>query len=323
MDNQKPTVGVAFMTHCSKKHLKHCLPPVLSSSVNPKVLVVNSSSNDGTVEEAERLGADTLVVPRRTFNHGLTREIARKELNTDIVVMMTPDAYSACDDLIETVTRPLREGNAEISYARQIPHEGAKEMETFPRLFNYPAESHIRTIEDVARFGSYLFFCSDNCCAYQNSLLDELGGFPMVLTAEDALICAQALKKGYRVAYTAEAVIRHSHDQNLIDEFRRNYDIGYMRKEFEEVLKGPPSDEKRGLAFAKELFSYLKENNPKLIPYAFLILASRYAGYRLGRLAKYMPDAISKLISSQDYYWTSEPYFSKRNQGTKADVVSM
>ena len=37
---------------------------MLSSPLHPRVLVVNSSSNDGTVEEAEKLGAEVLVIPR-------------------------------------------------------------------------------------------------------------------------------------------------------------------------------------------------------------------------------------------------------------------
>lgn len=303
-----PSIGVAFMTHCSKSHLKHCLPPILSSSLKPKVLVVNSSSCDGTVEEAERLGASTLVVPRRTFNHGSTRELARKELNTDIVVMMTPDAYSACDDLIEVLTQPLRQGLADIAYARQIPHKNSGLMETFPRIFNYPEKSHIRSIEDIDIYGSYLFFCSDNCCAYKNELLENLGGFPMVLTAEDAYVCAKALKQGKKIAYVAEAVIHHSHDQTLLQEFRRHFDIGYMRKQHQKILEGPPSDEKRGADYAKALITYLKSHNPWLIPYGILHLAAKYLGYRLGRFSTHAPIWFNKLISGQDYFWSSEPF---------------
>ena len=74
------SVGVVVITHAAREHLGRCLPPILGSPLAPRVLVVNSSSGDGTVEEALRLGAEVLVVPRGEFNHGTTREVARKQL---------------------------------------------------------------------------------------------------------------------------------------------------------------------------------------------------------------------------------------------------
>jgi rhamnosyltransferase len=73
-----PSIGVILITHNAKHHLPHCLPPLLNSSLKPRVLVVNSSSNDGTLELAQEMGAETLAIPRKQFNHGLTRELARK-----------------------------------------------------------------------------------------------------------------------------------------------------------------------------------------------------------------------------------------------------
>src|SRR6185437_994710 len=68
------SVGVVVPTYKGRQHLSRCLGPFLESPLRPRILVVDSSSGDGTVEEAERLGAETLVVPRHEFNHGATRD---------------------------------------------------------------------------------------------------------------------------------------------------------------------------------------------------------------------------------------------------------
>ncbi|TXI41599.1 MAG: glycosyltransferase, partial [Nitrosomonas sp.] len=162
------TIGVVVVTHRAKHHLKECLSPLISSPLRPRVLVVNSSSFDGTVEEAERLGAETLVVPRSSFNHGSTREKARKYLNTDIVVMMTPDAYAVHESLLERLLEPIIARKASLAYARQVPRTGAGIFESFPRHFNYPPTSHIRGIKDVSLWGVYSFFCSNSCAAWLN-----------------------------------------------------------------------------------------------------------------------------------------------------------
>src|SRR5271155_809939 len=107
---QSPTVGVAVITYKAVPLLPTCLPHLLASPLRPTVLVVNSSSNDGTVELAEKMGAETLVVPRNEFNHGATRELARRALGTDIVVMITPDAKPTGPEMVGNLVRPIAEG---------------------------------------------------------------------------------------------------------------------------------------------------------------------------------------------------------------------
>src|SRR5579864_7816249 len=113
-----PSVGVAVITHRAVSLLPKCLPPLLASALQPKLLVVNSSSDDGTVERAKQMGADVLVVPRHQFKHGTAREIARRVLGTDIVVMMTPDATPLHSDLLEQLVRPVVEGKASVKIGR-------------------------------------------------------------------------------------------------------------------------------------------------------------------------------------------------------------
>jgi rhamnosyltransferase len=302
-------IGVAFITHSSKRHLAHSLPRVVGSRLKPRVIVVNSSSNDGTVEEARRLGAETLVIPRVQFNHGLTRELARKQLATPIVVMMTPDAYPVADDLLEKLTEPLRTGLAVASYGRQIPHDGAGIFEAFPRQFNYPAHSELRTIDDLARLGVFTFFFSDTCSAYVNQALDEVGGFPAVLSNEDTFTAARLLRRGLRIAYVAEAVVQHSHTYNLWQEFARSFDTGYVRKLHADLLAAPASDEARGRRFFVELIRELaRQRSYALMPYAVLQTAVKLVGYKIGRAGRRLPVRWRQRLSSQDYYWTSEAF---------------
>ncbi|MGI9540101.1 MAG: glycosyltransferase family 2 protein, partial [Miltoncostaeaceae bacterium] len=58
------------------------------------VLVVDSESGDDTVRMAHRAGAEVLSIAAGDFNHGATRELARKRLGSDVVVMVSQDAYA-------------------------------------------------------------------------------------------------------------------------------------------------------------------------------------------------------------------------------------
>ena len=300
MDN---TIGIAVITHQAKQHLKQCLPPLLNSPLKPRVLVVNSSSQDGTVEEAEALGAETLVVPRNTFNHGQTREAARQFLATDIVIMITPDAYAENSSLVETLTLPLRENKASIAYARQLPHHGADFFASFSREYNYPKKGQLRGIEDMQTHGVYTFFCSNSCCAWKNEALDSIGGFSHVLLGEDTVAAAKLLRDGHKIAYVPEAMVRHSHSYSLRQEFQRHYDTGLARRQYGELFKGAGSDSKRGKAYTLALFKRIYTTRKRLLPYAAMQTTAKWTGYQLGKATVHAPTFIKRAFSSQDFYW--------------------
>lgn len=297
------STGVVIVTHRARSLLDGCIAPLQASRLRPRILVVNSSSHDGTVERAQELGAETWTIPRDAFNHGRTRELARQRLGTAITVMLTPDAHACGRDFLERLTAPLREGSAAVAYGRQVPREGADPIEDFNRDFNYPAQSHVRSLADWPRYGAYTHFCSNSCAAWLSTALDEIGGFPETLVSEETIATARLLERGHKIAYVAEARVRHSHGSGIIADFRRQYDIGYARAAHRELLLGRERDEARGVAYARRLLAHLAATAPGHLPFALLDTAARYAGYRLGMVGARLPRRLNALFSGQDYYW--------------------
>ena len=296
-------IGVVIPTLNSKQHLNYCLPPLLRSSLKPKILVIDSSSTDGTVECARELGADVVVIPKQEFNHGLTREKARKMLDVDIVVMMTPDAYAHDETLLETLTYPIQQGVAAVAYARQKPHHQASFFAAFPREFNYPEKSHVRSLKNAGEHGSYLYFCSNSCAAYSMEALDSIGGFKSVLLGEDTVAAAQLLQKGLSIAYVAEAIVYHSHQYTLKQEFRRYFDTGLAREEYRQLIASDTLDNARGKALVKLMLQRLAVEKPHLIPYALLNCSAKWIGYKLGQKSLNAPSWWKRLFSLHRLYW--------------------
>ncbi|MDD5200883.1 MAG: glycosyltransferase family 2 protein [Terrimicrobiaceae bacterium] len=312
---RKPaTIGVLIPTLNAERSLSDLLSALLRSPERPKILVLDSESDDRTVEIARGLGVSVLPIQRCQYNHGATREFGRRELNTDIVVMMTQDAIPTGPDMLAELVRPLREGSASVAYARQLPRKGADLFEAFPRAFNYPQNSVIRRIEDARKYGVKTFSCSDSCAAYLNAAVDEIGGFPTILTNEDYFVVAEILRRGGRIAYVAEATVFHSHRFSAIEELRRNFDNGYVRGERREVsaLVGPA--EKEGASYARAFLLAVARQCPWMLPMAVLHLAAKWGGFRLGFLSPGMPDWWKRLFSSQPGYWEKrqEPALQRR-----------
>lgn len=299
-----PTIGCAILTYKGKHHLPHCLTPLINSPLKPRVLVIDSSSNDGTLELAKALGAETVEIPQKVFNHGTTREMARKLLQTDIVCMLTQDAYLINNDALYHLVNPIVNNHSKIAYARQIPHKGASFFESFPRNYNYPATSHVRGFEDRHHYGAYTFFCSDSCAAYSNEALEEIGGFDEALLGEDTVAAAKILRKGHKIAYCAEAIAYHSHNYTLKEEFQRSFDTGIARKGYAAIIDTGNSDTSRGKKYAQEMLLQLVKNTPWLLPYAVAHLVVKWTGYKIGTLSTNAPLWFKKQLSSQKYYWS-------------------
>jgi rhamnosyltransferase len=133
------TIGVAILTLNAGKDLPRLIPMVVGEALADRIMVIDSASTDGTVEWV--LGQEHVElhqIARADFNHGATRELARKSLGTDIVVFLTQDVLPL-PGWLKRLTAPIVDGRAVVSYARQLPHAGADIYEAFPREFNYPA----------------------------------------------------------------------------------------------------------------------------------------------------------------------------------------
>lgn len=299
------SVGVAVLTYNAAKLLPHSLPPLLAMTPRPRILIVDSSSRDGTVEIAQSLGVETLVIPQREFNHGATRELARRALSTDIVVMMSHDAIPVGTDMISNLVAPIMRGEAAISYARQLPHDGADFFEAFPRAFNYPETSELRSANDIDRLGPYTFFCSDSCCAWSNAALDAIGGFETTLSLEDTIAAARLVRAGYRIAYRADALVKHSHRYTPTEEFQRYFDIGYVRALHKNLLFGGGGDEKRGAKMTGTMLCQLWHKAPLQIPYAVILTGAKFLGYRAGFHGHAFPLWLKRRLSGQVYFWRS------------------
>jgi rhamnosyltransferase len=282
--------------------LRRVIGPLIDSPVRPRVLVLDSSSSDGTIEQASALGAETIVIPLHEFDHGATRERARHELATEIVVMVSQDAYPR-PEALERLIAPIVNGEAALAYGRQLPRLGAGPIESFTREFNYPEESHTRDLRDAPRFGNYLVFCSNAFAAYRNTALDEIGGFTPTLSHEDAIAAARLLCAGHRIAYAADALVEHSHRSTLASEFRRSFDAGYAREQHRATLAIAAAETERGRIYATKLLAALASRDPSLVPYGVAHLASKWLGYFLGTRSLNAPSGWNRALSGHASYW--------------------
>ena len=250
-----------------------------------QVLVVDSQSEDGTMEAARDCGFLVEQIGRKTFNHGGTRQWALQFFpQAQIVVYLTQDAILASENALAILLRAFDNPLVGAAYGRQLPRPGANPIEAHARLFNYPPVSSIHSLEDKATMRFKTIFFSNSFGAYRKSALEQAGGFPKASNfGEDTVVAARLLQRGWRIAYVAEAQTYHSHAYSFGQEFRRYYDIGLLHGREPWLLRDFGNAAGEGWKFALSEIRYLLPRAPWLIPEAVLRTVLKYLGYKRGR----------------------------------------
>ncbi len=288
-----PTLNAADIIDAQLSKFIH-----LSSKVS--VLIIDSSSEDDTLEVIKSYDYNYRVIKREAFNHATTRNIAL-EYDADFYLFMTQDALPCDDTLIEDIMMPFADEDVVVSYARHIPYRGADKIERFARAKNYPKESIIKSKENLKELGIKTFFSSNSCAMYRASYFKELGGFKDgVIMNEDMEYAARAIMMGKKVAYTAQARVYHSHIFRLRDIFMRYFDIGIFFKTNSAIsqhLKEYEAAESMGIRQAKDEIKYLLQKERGLVPKSFLFSAVKYIAFKLGFYHDKLPKPVRKLLS--------------------------
>ena len=240
---------------------------------------------------------------KREFDHGSTRRKGVSFSDAPVFVMMTQDAMPADEYLLENLTANLRDEVA-VAYARQLPGEDSSVLERFARLFNYPADSMIKSQADLPKLGIKTYFCSNVCAAYRRDLYDKLDGFvKRTIFNEDMIFAAGVVRAGYSIAYEARAEVIHSHNFNCGQQFHRNFDMGVSQAQHPEIFANIRT-ESEGMRMVKAAAAYLRENRMRRkIPYFYLQCFCKYAGYLLGKNYRRLPRRLVLACTSNPDYW--------------------
>lgn len=278
------SISVVIPTLNAANRLPVLLEAISEQTVGPvELIVVDSSSEDGTAELAECFGAKVKSISRSSFNHGLTRHEAFLESNGDIVCFLTDDAVPTSNRYLEELIAPFQDSKVALVSGRQLPKADARRFEQLVREFNYPSESSVRTAADIPELGIKAFFASDVCSAYRRSAYFECGGFGKCSTNEDMLMAARFINTGYKVAYAADAQVFHSHNLTPRQQYRRNKAVGYFLATHKAELCDV-EETGEGVRLAKTVAAKLIAERKLLELFTFGVdCVARLAGNRAGK----------------------------------------
>lgn len=286
MTNKK--VSVIIMTLNAEMYLQNIIDMLKKQTMKPdEIIVVDSNSDDSTVEIVKNNNVRLIEIKREEFDHGGSRDLALRESIGDYVLFLTQDAEIGSEAYIENIISPFEDEKVAMVCGRQIAKNNATSYERLIREFNYPNKKMIKTKDDINTLGIKAYYMSDVCSAYRKDIYLKIGGFKhSILTNEDMLIAATALRNGYKTAYEPSAYVYHSHNFTLKQEFNRNALVGSFLKQNKKEL-GDCNVSSEGIALVKYVSKTLLKDKEYISFYRFgLICIAKYLGNLYGKKCK-------------------------------------
>jgi glycosyltransferase involved in cell wall biosynthesis/GT2 family glycosyltransferase len=186
-----------------------------------EVLVIDSGSRDGSVAIARAAGVDLLEIPRESFGHGRTRNLAAERARGELICFLTQDA-TPCPGWLASYRRALElDARVGAAYGPHLPRPDtspmiARELEDFFSGFATGASGEVV----LQREETYL--SNVNAC-YRRECWEQIR-FRDAPYSEDQAFGRDMLAAGWIKAYVPDARVLHAHDYRWAAFMRRYFD---------------------------------------------------------------------------------------------------
>lgn len=207
-----------------------------------ELIVVDSGSDDGTVERAQKVGAEVIEIKQADFSHSYARNLGAEKAQHDVLFFLTQDALPTGEWWVRRTLHPLVKGaeqgvaavsmvekpreDADIYYRYLIwsHHTRLMGLDGKDRLVSMPPSQDGRTLRRHANL-------NDNACAIRAEVFREFqfeGDF-----CEDLDLGLRLIAAGHTLALLATEQVVHSHNRPASYYLKRAYaDKAFEHKTF-------------------------------------------------------------------------------------------
>lgn len=179
-----------------------------------EVILVDSGSTDRTVRIAESRGVRVVRIRPGEFSFGRALNLGCRHATGDVLLFASAHVYPVYTNWIDRMLAPFADPKVALTYGRQVGNDVSKfsEQQLFAKWF--PAGSNP---------DQRIPFCNNANAAVRRSVWEELPYDETLTGLEDLHWASAALHRGHRIAYEADAIIVHVHEETPRKVFNRYY----------------------------------------------------------------------------------------------------
>jgi glycosyltransferase involved in cell wall biosynthesis len=195
--------SIVIRAYNEAEHLGRLLEGISHQTVGSvEVVLVDSGSTDRTVQIAEARGARIVHIPSAAFSFGRSLNLGVQATSHDLVVIASAHVRPVYPDWLECLLQPFSDEKVALVYGKQRGTDSSRfsEHQIFRQWF--PDEDAVDQIHP---------FCNNANAAIRRGLWASRPYDETLTGLEDVDWAKWAQGQGYRVAYSAQAEITHTH----------------------------------------------------------------------------------------------------------------
>lgn len=248
--------SIILLTKNAGRYINEILEAVHSQQIpfEFEIIVVDSGSRDDTLEILGKYSTRVFQIPPEAFNHGETRNYGADQVceTSEYLVYLTQDATPADSHWLANLIAPMEDDERVAGvYSRHLPRPNSTPSMVRQMTTTWQSGGSERivkempaSLEEYERDKFYYIFFSNTSSALRRSVWQQ-HRFPRTSFAEDAIWADTVIRAGYRLAYEPASSVIHSHDYDVINQFRQNVDHAHGMIE----LFDPPHYHQKGFWF--------------------------------------------------------------------------
>lgn len=213
--NRTAELTCSLVVRCfnEERHIGRLLQGVTQQTVQPKeIIVVDSGSTDRSLEIVRRFPVQVVHIRPEEFSFGRSLNRGCREATGDVLVFASAHTYPVYPDWLERLVEPFADRDIALVYGKQRGSEDTSYAEK--QIFRswFPDHSNGNQIHP---------FCNNANAAVRRTVWVRIPYDESLTGLEDVAWAKQALARGHRLVYEADAEVIHLHDETSGQIFNR------------------------------------------------------------------------------------------------------
>lgn len=210
---ENPSYSIVIRAYNEEEHIGRLLSGIMQQDIeDPEIILVDSGSTDATVAIASRYPVRILQIEPEHFTFGRSLNMGCTQAEGEILVFASAHVYPVFEDWLSQLHAPFADPGVALVYGKQRGVETSRfsEHQQFARMF--PEKSN---------FNQQHPLCNNANAAVRRKLWEQHHYDESLSGLEDLEWATWALGEGHHLAYNADAVVRHVHEESARQVFRR------------------------------------------------------------------------------------------------------
>lgn len=197
--------SIVIRTYNQEEHIRKLLQWISFQTIdNYEIILVDSGSTDATIEIAEKYGAKIIHISSKEFTFGRAINKGIKNAKGKYCILASAHVYPVRDDWLQNLIQILEKPNVALVYGKQRGDKRSKFSERQIFLKWFPE----RSIENQDNP-----FCNNANVAIKRRIWEKIPYDEELTGLEDLDWAKKVMRRGYDIAYCAEAEVRHIHEE--------------------------------------------------------------------------------------------------------------